>query len=151
MYSRAHADWDRMKFIEGVLYPLQRRSRCILLAHTDWDTMKFIGGVLSLFRDAVGVFYCLSCLGYHEIYWGSLNRLQRTQSVYHTAPANWDTMKFIGGVVTVCRDAVGELYCPSWLGYHEIHWGSLNPLERHSRWIILPQLSGIPWNSLGES
>ena len=146
-------------------------------APADRDTMKYIGGVIILCRDAVGVLYCPSWVGYHEIHWRSLNPLQRcsrwiilpqltgipwnsleesqpseeTQSVYSTALADWDAIKFIGGFLSIYRDAVGVFYCPSWLGYREIHWGSLNPLQRGSRWIIVPQLTGIPWNTLGES
>ena len=146
-------------------------------APADRDTMKYIGGVLTFCRDAVGVLYSPSWLGYHEIHWRSLKTLQRrsqwiilpqvtgipwnsleechpsevTLSVNYTASADWDTIKLIGGVLTLCRDAVGVFYCAIWLGYHEIYGRSLNPLQRRSRWLILPQLTGIPWNSLGES
>ena len=176
VYSTAPADWDTIKFIAGVL-TICRDAVGVLYCPADSDTMKFLGGVLTLCRDTVGVFYCLSCLGYHEIHWRRLIPLQRhsrcilvptltripwnslgesypsaeTQSVNYTAPAYWDTMKFIEGVLTLCRDAVGDLYCPSILGYHGIHWRSLNPLQRRSWWIILPKLTGITWNSLEES
>ena len=81
------------------LIPLQRCSRCVLqstvpLGHAlgkcylsaEMQSMRStvhcatrtrVGEVLSLCRDAVDVFYCLSWLGYQDSHWRHLIPLQR--------------------------------------------------------------------------
>ena len=67
------------------------------------------------------------------------------QSVYSVAPADWTTL--LGGVLPLCWYAVGLFCCPSWLDHTP--WGSLTPLLRCSRCLLLPQPIGP--HSLGES
>ena len=79
VYSTAPADRDTHW---GRLIPLQRCSRCILLAK---PTVPLVGGVLPLSRDAVRVFYSPSQLG-HLL--GESYPSREMQSVYSTAPAD---------------------------------------------------------------
>ena len=73
-----------------------------------------------------------------------LTPLQRLQSVYSTAPADWTTDHSLeGGVLLLCRDAVGVFYSPSWLDHRSLVGGwSFTPLQRCSRCILQPQLTG---------
>ena len=136
-----------------------------------------VGGVLPLCRDAVGVFCSLSRLGQHDTCWGSLTPLQRCsrcilqsqpigptrhslgesypsaemQSVYSAVSADWANTTLVGGVLPLCRDAVGVFCSLSRLGQHDTHWGSLTPLQRCSRCILQSQPIGPTGHSLGES
>ena len=112
-------------------------------APADWVIKTLLGGVLLLCRDAVGVFCILSRLGHQDTSWGSLTPLQRCsrcilqpqptgssrhflgesyssaemQSVYSTAPADWVIKTLLGGVLLLCRDAVGVFCILSRLGH----------------------------------
>ena len=93
------------------------------------------GKVLLLRRDAVGVFYSPSRLGFS---FGESYISAEMQSVYSTALADWTTRwgsltplqrcsrcilppqptgLLVGGVLLLCRDAVGVFYSLSRLGY----------------------------------
>ena len=93
-------------------------------------TRTRVGEVLSLCRDAVDVFYCLSWLGYQDSHWRHLIPLQRCslmRSTVHCA-----TRTRVGGVLSLCRDAVDVFYCLRWPGYQDSHWRHLIPLQRCS-------------------
>ena len=64
------------------------------------------------------------------------------QSMYFTAQADWT---HVGGVLPLCKDAVGVFYSPSRL---DPRWGILTPLQRCSRCILQPKPTGP---TLGES
>ena len=127
-------------------------------APSNWTTRW--GGVLLLCREALGVLYSPSRLD-HSWGWG-LTPLQRStrctlqpqptgplvgvgsyssaekHSVYSTAPADWTTRG--GGVLLLCREALGVLYSPSRLD-HSWGWG-LTPLQRSTRCTLQPQPTG---------
>ena len=122
-------------------------------AQAYWATF---GGVLHLCRDAVVVFYSPSLLGH---FWRSLTSLQRCsccilqpkpigplleeayisaemQLLYSTAQAYWATF---GGVLHLCKDAVGVFYSPIRLWHF---WRRLSSLQRCSWCILLPYPTG---------
>ena len=159
----------------GSLFPLQRCNQCILQSQ---PTAPLIGGVFSLCRDAISVFYSTSRL-HHSL--GESFPSAEMQSVYSTAPADctthWGslfplqrcnqcilqsqpTTPLIGGVFSLCRDAISVFYSPSRL-HHSLgesfpsaemqsvystapadcttHWGSLFPLQRCNQCILQHQ------------
>ena len=97
-------------------------------------------------------------------HWGSIAPLQRcSRSILQPQP----TWPLIGEVLLLCRDAVGVYYSPSRLGHSlgkycssaemqseystapadlATHWGSIAPLQRCSRCILLPQLTIYGYN-----
>ena len=63
----------------------------------------------------------------------------KMQSVYSTPTTECATMKVVGGVLPLCRDAVVVYYTHNRLRHHETRWGSLTPLQRCSCCILHPQ------------
>ena len=129
VYTTTQANWA---IRGGRLTPLQRCSWCILPLK---PTGLFVVGDLPLCRDAVGVYYHSSQLGYS---WWETYPSAEVQLVYTTTQANWairggrltplqrcswcilplkPTGLFVVGDLPLCRDAVGVYYHSSQLGY----------------------------------
>ena len=81
VYSTTPIDWTTCT---GSLTPLQRCSQCILQLQS---TGPLVRGVLPLCRDAVSVFYNSNRLDH---LYGESYPSAEMQSVYSTAPADWD-------------------------------------------------------------
>ena len=101
---------------EGVLRISQ--SSCITRSSASDSLVLFSGHSLTLGREAVGVFHSHTRLSYRTlIFWDGYSSAHM-QSVYFTDPPDWVTGHSLGGggVLLLCRDAVGVLYRPTRLG-----------------------------------
>ena len=158
--------------MRGGVYPTAEMSQYILHPQPTGPVIlrTLIGGILSLCRDAVGVFYSPSQLGqsYPELLlqgnltplqrsshiqdtlgWGCLTLLQRcSRCILHTQPTGPVILRtLIGGILSLCRDAVGVFYSPSWLGQSYPGFslrGNLTPLLRSSQCILQPTQATRP-------
>ena len=74
------------------------------------------GSVLPLCKDAVGIFYSLSWLGYRTLIWECLTSLQRCS--WCILQSSWLCHRTLigGSVLPLCKDAVGVFYSPCCLG-----------------------------------
>ena len=144
---------------------------------TDWATIHTLSEVVPLCRGAVGVFYNLNILGYNILLGRGLTPLQRccrcilqpqptgsqdthwarsypsadALSVYSTTPANWATGHSLGGVLPLCRGAVGVFYNPTRLGHNTLIGRDFTPLQRCCRCIVQPQHTGSKYTHWARS
>ena len=107
----------------------------ILLFSVLWHSL--VGGI-TLCRDAVGVFYSSSRLGYRILIGGVLPFCRNAVGVFYS-PSCLSNRKLGGRGLHRCSDAVVVFYSPSRLD-HGAHCGrSLTLLQRCNRWILQPQ------------
>ena len=112
MYSTAPGEWSTGHLL-GMSYSLQRSSSCILQPQLS-GPQDSCWGCLTLYREAVGVFYSPRGVVHGTLVGDVLSSTEK-QPMYSTAPGEWSTGHLLG------------------MSY---------PLQRSSRCILQPQGSG---------
>ena len=98
--------------------------------------------VLPLCRDVVGILYSQGDWATGDSLGVSLTSLQRCSwyIVQSQVTGPQDTRS--EWVLPLCRDVVGILYSPRWLGHRHSFGVSLTSLQRYSRYIVQSQVTG---------